>query len=409
MTYASKAGTQSERTVPSVRRHNTEAIKTAAFEKQRGIPSLQSVLGFIPVDKAPTIQRTVETEFIEISDSDTEDEIQFLPAPASPVHPPFAPDDFIGLPDSDGESEDNSFEIIGSWVTEREGEATSEQLVIVDEDDMEEEEGREDEEEREGNDDERVRSNGSFSEGGQCVVARLGRCPRSQAQIPVPLLLEISDCTSGISRGDDGQHQLLCVAEVHKLVCQWLHRRAVGSTTPRKFRQVVADDILPGWGSHLGKYNICERTARRWLKRCSFEPKPTKKGVYEDGHEREDVMEYREQVFLPRMEELERRAVGFEPTDEGGWSIIEPSLALAERRVVFYFHAESFFHRRTYRKSPGSIIASKRSPARDPVAVSMFRTSSTIRPVRRLVHTSTTEDTEDARVIIKPGSQGDAW
>lgn len=56
---------------------------------------------------------------------------------------------------------------------------------------------------------------------------------------------------------------LLCVAEVNKAVNAWLHQQPVGTVTPKKFRQVIVDDILPGHCGHLGKYTICERTTRR--------------------------------------------------------------------------------------------------------------------------------------------------
>jgi len=48
---------------------------------------------------------------------------------------------------------------------------------------------------------------------------------------------------------------------------------------------------------------ITSRTARRWLNMLGFTWKDVKKGVFFDGHEREDVVEYRKQ-FLHTMEEM---------------------------------------------------------------------------------------------------------
>lgn len=45
---------------------------------------------------------------------------------------------------------------------------------------------------------------------------------------------------------------------------------------------------------------ISERTARRWLLKIGWLWGKDKKG-YCDGHEREDVVQYREKVFCPRM------------------------------------------------------------------------------------------------------------
>lgn len=123
-------------------------------------------------------------------------------------------------------------------------------------------------------------------------------------------------------------------------------------------------------------------------------------------------MEYREQVFLPRMAELERRAVVYEPTEEGEWNVIQPSLAPGERRVVFYFHDESCFHQKDFQRVTWQHHSQQKIPSKGLgrlIHVSDFVTNAT--PIGRLVHTySLTGNVEDARgIIIKPGSQGDAW
>ena len=48
---------------------------------------------------------------------------------------------------------------------------------------------------------------------------------------------------------------------------------------------------------------ICSRTARKWLNRLGYKWKEVQKGVFFDGHEREDVIEYRE-TFLNEMKLL---------------------------------------------------------------------------------------------------------
>jgi hypothetical protein len=60
---------------------------------------------------------------------------------------------------------------------------------------------------------------------------------------------------------------------------------------------------------------ISARTARRWLKRNGFSYGGAKKDVYFNGHEREDVVKYREEVFLKAWKEHSRRFVIFK---EGG-------------------------------------------------------------------------------------------
>ena len=46
---------------------------------------------------------------------------------------------------------------------------------------------------------------------------------------------------------------------------------------------------------------IGSRTARRWLRKLGFKYKEYRKGIYNDGHERQDVKDYRDKEFLPRM------------------------------------------------------------------------------------------------------------
>lgn len=61
-----------------------------------------------------------------------------------------------------------------------------------------------------------------------------------------------------------------------------------------------------------GKAAICSRTARRWLHRLGFSWKEIKKGIFIDGHERPDVVEYRKE-FLEEMQRLSAYFVEFAP------------------------------------------------------------------------------------------------
>ncbi|KAF7333551.1 hypothetical protein MSAN_02420000 [Mycena sanguinolenta] len=48
------------------------------------------------------------------------------------------------------------------------------------------------------------------------------------------------------------------------------------------------------------KHGISLRTAQRWMKRTEYRWKAEPKGMYIDGHEREDVVNYRQNEFLPQ-------------------------------------------------------------------------------------------------------------
>jgi hypothetical protein len=65
------------------------------------------------------------------------------------------------------------------------------------------------------------------------------------------------------------------------------------------------------------------------------------KGVYMDGHERPDVVEYRNKVFLPAMAKFERRMAHYEGPD---LIRVPPKLEPGEKEVIGQFHNESGFN-----------------------------------------------------------------
>jgi hypothetical protein len=62
-------------------------------------------------------------------------------------------------------------------------------------------------------------------------------------------------------------------------------------------------EILPRLLTIIEK-PIALSTVYLWLPRLGFYRHKTKKGLYVDGHEREDVIKYRQKVFLLLIEEL---------------------------------------------------------------------------------------------------------
>jgi hypothetical protein len=72
-----------------------------------------------------------------------------------------------------------------------------------------------------------------------------------------------------------------------------------------------------------------------------------RKGVYMDGHERADVVKYRDEVFLPLMASYERRMVQFEGPD---LQRIEPTLNPGEKPIIALFHDECCFHANDYKQ-----------------------------------------------------------
>lgn len=136
----------------------------------------------------------------------------------------------------------------------------------------------------------------------------------------------------------------------------WLTSQPVGSVTPRNFQHAVNTALLPSLGISL-KSPICYRTAQRWLVKVGWRLTVLRKGVYMDGHERPDVVEYRNNVFLPKMAEYERRMVHFEGPD---LTRVEPVLKEGETEIVVYFQDESCFHANEYKSRAWCVRTSGR-------------------------------------------------
>jgi hypothetical protein len=86
--------------------------------------------------------------------------------------------------------------------------------------------------------------------------------------------------------------------------------------------------------------SISEKTCQRWLKFLGYRYRELKKGLYHDGHERDDVVQYRE-AFLERMAIYDKPMSKYDGDDMT--TIIEPELMDGEWRLVLLAHDESCF------------------------------------------------------------------
>jgi hypothetical protein len=73
----------------------------------------------------------------------------------------------------------------------------------------------------------------------------------------------------------------------------------------------TAQNIAAGADANTVEKTLSTSTARRYLKAQGFRWKDLTKGLYKDGHEREDVVDYRDNTFLPMMTELKPKMVEF--------------------------------------------------------------------------------------------------
>ena len=112
-------------------------------------------------------------------------------------------------------------------------------------------------------------------------------------------------------------------------------REYIRSNAYRKGEPNLTADMFRAWVSESYKVDVCVNTARRWLHQLGFHQCDHQKGVYFDGHERDDVVTYR-QEFLDRLESLDETTIT--PAHP------MPAVADGERRYLRIAHDESTFY-----------------------------------------------------------------
>lgn len=135
---------------------------------------------------------------------------------------------------------------------------------------------------------------------------------------------------------------LFCDETVQGISRDWLGTQKIGSVTPLKFCKALNDTLFPKLGIVVPN-PICERTARRWLIKLGYRRTVYRKGVYVDGHERPDVVKFRNETFLPKMAQYEAKMTHYEMQD-GVLTAVPPTLAPGEKEIVAHFHDECAFH-----------------------------------------------------------------
>ena len=73
-------------------------------------------------------------------------------------------------------------------------------------------------------------------------------------------------------------------------------RKNEGKITPKLYRSFIHDTLFLQMEITT---SISEKTSRIWLRKLGLVPQSRKKGIYFDGHERSDVLEYRA-IFLKK-------------------------------------------------------------------------------------------------------------
>ncbi|KAH9014698.1 hypothetical protein EDB84DRAFT_1568033 [Lactarius hengduanensis] len=157
--------------------------------------------------------------------------------------------------------------------------------------------------------------------------------------------------------------------------------------------------------SGISRSSISDRTARRWLQRLSWHYGPMRNGMYLDGHEREDVVAYRN-GFVARWKEYEKR---FHTWDNDGNEHRPQDTFWVESThgrfwLILVTHNESIFYQNDSRKTHWIADIKKAGPLPkgdgQSIMVSDFLTSEWGRLC---------DGKEEARVIFKPGANRDGY
>jgi hypothetical protein len=115
-------------------------------------------------------------------------------------------------------------------------------------------------------------------------------------------------------------------------------KKVVDKEMPHAMKRHLELELFPRIRMKVGK-GISVSTARRWMFRHGFHYMQYKKALYFDGHERPDVVHYRQKVFLPAMEKYRHRLVEYE-VGKVSEVVLKP-LPPGVRKLVLCAHDES--------------------------------------------------------------------
>ncbi|KAF8587728.1 hypothetical protein K439DRAFT_1652205 [Ramaria rubella] len=124
---------------------------------------------------------------------------------------------------------------------------------------------------------------------------------------------------------------------IAQAVRRYLTILADGEITPQTLCKQVNNVIIPTLGLHLAGAKISESCAKRWLHKLGYKMKEVKKGMYVDGHERPNVIEY----WMKFLENVRKNASLRQTYTDEALEPIEPTLGPGDRLHVPVYHDES--------------------------------------------------------------------
>lgn len=148
-------------------------------------------------------------------------------------------------------------------------------------------------------------------------------------------------CLPQINQGRHIKLKSIISDENTQSICrQWLRSQKAHAISGKSFAEWIKQHLHVEVGLPAS-VEINERTATRWLHLLNFRlGDSSKKGMYLDGHERADVVDYRKK-FLLRMDEYQKRMPVY-VGDEMETTIL-PELSDDVKPLIFVVHDESCF------------------------------------------------------------------
>lgn len=176
-------------------------------------------------------------------------------------------------------------------------------------------------------------------------------------------------------------------------------------------KYVKAEDIINyvNKPENLEKYGLKTRislaTAKRWMHRLGYRWVRNHKGQYVDGHERRDVVEYRDKTYVPKIIELDARVSIWKTTnvmEEEEYTGPRPR----PKRVVIWYHDESTFYAHDRRTTQWVHVDASPEPYAKGEGVSMM-VADFVSAEHGWLRSK--DGTESARVIFKAGKNRDGY
>ena len=176
---------------------------------------------------------------------------------------------------------------------------------------------------------------------------------------------EFNDNNCSFKETRQGKYERMCILNdegLRERASEFVRANAFKKGEPNmtsvSFLKFVNNELLPS--HHLSPHfprMISLRTAIRWLHNLGFKPVSHKKGIYIDGHEREDVVKHRDE-YLTTLHTLQQTHQSPPPIDDDDpstslelspFSANRPSTSASasaptDKKLVMIYHDESIFN-----------------------------------------------------------------